>query len=55
MNATLYSVGCACVFVGAWSYLVTASRPRFFYFKLNGCYRKKKADIMHNKLFNLKN
>ena len=41
---SLYGVGCACVFVGAWSYLVTSSAPTFsFYrdspdFKLNGCY-----------------
>ena len=38
-----YGVGCACVFVGAWSYLVTTSAPTFLLlglllFELNGCH-----------------
>ena len=38
-----YGVGCAYVFVGAWSYFVTSSAPTFFVLDirphgLNGCF-----------------
>ena len=35
---SLYSVGCAYVFVGAWSYLVAVSPVHASLFELNGCH-----------------
>lgn len=35
---THFCVGCAYVFVGAWSYLVTISAPTFLFLWLDGCH-----------------